>query len=816
MPTIVRWLGDFVRDVRLALRSLTRQASFTSLAVVTLALGVGANSAMFSIANPMLVQPLPYQDADRLLAVVPGTRENPSQATHVAYATFRDWQQATRSFAALAGYGTAGSILTSPTGASVVVTTAVTGNLFGVLGSRAARGRLLTADDDTGGAPAVVVISDGFWRTTLNQRADVVGTSLTLDGAPYSVVGVMPPSFTFPHAAPRTDIWMPVTRYQPFAPLLAIRAAPFLDVLGRLGPGYDHARAQAEMDTIVSTLARQYPATDRDTAATVVGYQQHVLGDSRPTLVMLVSAVGVLLLIACANVAGLQLTRTSSRIRELAVRSAMGASRSRLMVQVLVESLVLALVGGAVGLLVAAGSLTLLRGVLGTDLPPVRDIGIDRTVLVFTFAIACVTGVVFGAVPAFVSTGADLQAHVKAGGRGATTDRRRSRAQGLLVVSEVALALVLLAGAGLLVRSLERLHQARTGFDATNVWTATVSLPRAQYATPAAWRVFGADLESRLTQLPGVEQVSHGVGVPFTAPPVAVPFSVEGLPVSPSGTAPMTQLVEVSPAYFGVLRIPLLRGRPFQDSDREQAPPVGIVNQTFARRFLLNREPVGQHLAVGSTAALPLEIVGVVADTAQSSLVDAPPPVLYLSFAQRPFWVMTFAVRTHGAAVAMGNAFQAQVAALAPDAPVMSAYPLDSLLDRAAAPSSHRTLVLSLLGALALLLAGVGIYGMVAHTVVRRTREVGVRIALGAEPLSVLRLMIMQTARLAATGIVLGILLSSLASPFLSTLLFQVTTRDPLTLVSAPAILALTALVACYVPARRATRVDPIVALRSE
>ena len=807
--------SDVLRDARLAVRSLRRQPGYALVAVLTLALGVGANTAMFSVANPVLLRPLPYPDADRLVAIVPARRENPATPLRTSYATYKDWQESARSLDPLAAYGTAGSTYRGPNGSSIVVTTAVTGNLFRVLQSLPARGRVLGPADDVPGAPSVVVVSEAFWRAALESRDDAIGRTLDLDGGPYTIVGVMPAAFTFPHTAPPTDVWVPVTHFRPFAALLEVRGAPFLDVLGRLASGETPAQAQSEITTIASTLAGTHASTDGDTVARVIAFKDQVLGDSRATLIMLATAVVVLLFIACANVASLQLTRTSHRLRELAVRAALGASRGRLMIQVIVEGLVLAIIGGAAGLLVGYAGLGLLRGLLGTDLPPVREIGIDRAVLFFTFAVACLTGILFAAIPAVVSTGADLQARVKAGGRGATLDRRQSRTHGGLVVAEIALALVLLTDAGLLVRSLGRLHHVQTGFIEANISTATVMLPQASYGQPAQWRSFAEDLSARLRDQPGVDAVSVGVGVPMTGPAVRVPVAVAGMPVGGAVTRPTADLIEVGTMYFQTLGIPLLRGRTFADTDRDTTPAVGVVNDAFVRRFLdPTRDPVGQRVTVGTAAAL--EVVGVVGDTAQSSISAPPPPALYLAFAQRPFWVMTFAIRTRHAGLPIADVFRRQVAALAPSAPVVSVDSLETLVDRATAPSSHRTLVVGLLAALALLLAGVGIYGVVGYSVARRTREVGVRLALGADPSAVRRLVLMQGTKLAVLGIGLGVLVSRVTMPLVSTLLFQVTTTDGVTLLAVPAALGLTAIAACYIPARRATRIDPIVALRSE
>ena len=613
----------------------------------------------------MLFQSLPYPDAQRLVAVVPAQKSQPSIAEPISHPTFLDWQDQSRSFESLAAYVVAQSVLTGLGDADAPITVAVTPNIFSLLGATPLVGRtLLRADGDPSAARAIV-ISEPFWRDRLGARPDVVGAHLTLDGTPYAVVGVMPSTFRFPHSSPAAQLWMPLKQFRPFEQILPARVAPFLSVVGRLRGNYGLQQATAEMQAISARLAQQHHAASRDQIVRVVSLQERVLGDTKSSVLLLLGAVALLLLIACTNVASLQLARTIGRTREMVVRAALGAGRSRLVRQMLIESVLLALAGGAAGVLVAHAIFWTLSAPIAGELSLVRDIRIDRWVLGFTFVLSCATGMFFGLMPVIASSGIDLSGTLRSGGRGATQDRRHTRTQNVLVVLEVALALVLLTSAGLLIRSLVHLQRVDPGFNVSRVLTGTINLPQTEYATQDRWLAFNVELLDRLRQLPGVEDAAFGVGVPFLAPPVPLPFAIEGDATQPDQPK-SAEVVVSSPGYFKVMQTPLVRGRAFADSDRRASVRVGIVNRAFARRYLGDRDPVGRAILLGAPKGMRVEIVGVVGDTAHTSLTAEPPPLLHLPYAQRPFWITSFFIRTTGDPQNVASAFRTAVSSMAP------------------------------------------------------------------------------------------------------------------------------------------------------
>ncbi len=676
-------------------------------------------------------------------------------------------------------------------------------------------GRMLVPGDARSTSGRVVVLSELFWRERFGGQADIVGQTLVLDGAGYTVVGVMPSSFRFPHMTPAPQIWMPLHQFQPFQQLLEVRMAPFLTVIGRLGKSSSRSDAQAEMETIVRRLREEHPAVLREQVVRVAGLQEHVLGDTKSSIVLLLAAVGVLLLIACTNVASLQLARTISRTRELAVRWALGAGKSRLVRQFLVENLLLALIGGAVGLLVGYAGLRLLSVQIGDGLPQIRDVGINRWVLGFTFVLSCGAGVVFGLLPVLGSNGLASSAQTIGEGRRSTSDRRHARSQDGLVVLQVALALVMLVSAGLLVRSLANLHGASSGFNAEHVLTATISLPQSDFRTPERWLAFNSELLDRVRALPGIDAAALGVSVPFLGTPVAVPFEIDGRPAA--AAAPLvTDVAFASDGFFKAMQISIVRGREFVATDQRESLRVAVVNQTFMKRFFGDRDMIGHRIHVGPPKGVWVEIVGIVGDTAQTSLVTPPPALLYMPYAQRPFWITSFVVRTSREPRTVAPELRKAVAAISPGVPVLAIEPMSVLLQRSYASSSVRTLILVLFGGLATLLAAIGIHGLAAYTVATRTNEIGIRLALGAEPSRIRRGVLGQGGRLAAMGISLGLTISFAMTRLLETLLYGVSSTDPITFVGVSSLLVVVTAVACYVPARRATMVDPLTALRCE
>jgi putative ABC transport system permease protein len=808
------WLDDFWRDSRFAVRTLVKNPGFALVVIFTLALGIGANTTIFSVAHAVLFQGLPYPEPDRLVAIVPTQADRPSLGEPVSYPTFRDWQDQAKTFEAMAGYVVAASTLTGRGEPSIHNVAAVTPGLFAVLRSTPLLGRMLIPEDGREGAPRVVV-SEGFWRHRLGQDSAIIGQSLTLDGAAYSIVGVMPSSFRFPHGNPLPAIWMPLTHYQPFQQLLSMRMAPLLNVVGRLARESSASEAQSEMETIVARLAQQYPADSRKYLVAVQSLQDRIVGDTKSSVVLLLGAVGLLLLMACTNVASLQVARMLGRAREMAIRAALGAGWRRLFRQILTESLLLTVAGGTLGLVVAQASLQGLTASMTANLPEIREVHIDRWVLAFTFGLSCLTGVFFALLPMFGSIWRNLREKLT-DIRMATEDRHHARTQNLLVILEVAVAVVMLTSAGLLVRSLLQLQQADPGFNAERLLTATISLPQSEYPQPDQWLTFNAELLSRIQRLPGVQRAGLGVGIPFIAVPFTIPFTIEGRPPT-SSDKPSTALVEASPDYFAAMQIPVVRGRPFADSDTDDSTRVAIVNQAFTRRYFGDDDAVGQHLLLGDEPRpLRLQIVGVVRDTVQATLVERPPALLYLPFAQRPFWVTSIVVRTATSPESLVSVLRAEVFAMAPTVAVWDTTSMETLLARSFASSRDRARLLGLLGLLALALAAIGIYGVLTHAVTQRKKEIGIRMALGARRGQVVAFILRHNVGLAVAGIGTGIVGAAGVTRWLEGMLFEVTPLDPTTFVLVTVVLAAVAGLAAYIPARAASRVDPLVAIRCE
>jgi putative ABC transport system permease protein len=810
-----RWLQDFSQDTRYALRSLRSNVGFATVAVLTLALGIGANTTIFTVAHAVLFQTLPYPDPDQLVAIVPVQADRPSLGEPISFPTFGDWQDQAKAFESMAGYVVAASTLTGRGEPSIQNVAAVTPSLFAVLRSTPLFGRTLIQEDGREGAPRIVVVSEDFWRLRLGEDPGIVGQSLTLDGAAYSIVGVMPSSFRFPHGNPTPTLWMPLTQYQPFQQLLPARMAPLLNVVGRLAPGSGAGEAQSQMNTIVARLADQYPADSRKYLVTIESLQDRIVGDTKSSVLLLLGAVGLLLLMACTNVASLQVARMLGRAREMAIRTALGAGRRRLFRQVLTESLLLTVAGGALGLVIAQASLQGLTASMTANLPDIREIGIDRRVLAFTFCVSCLTGIFFALLPMFGSIWLNLREKLT-DIRIATEDRHYARTQNLLVILEVAVAVVMLTSAGLLVRSLLQLQQVDPGFNAERLLTATISLPQSDYPRPDQWRSFNAELLSRIERLPGVERAALGVGIPFIAVPFTIPFAIEGRPFATSDR-PSTALVEASPDYFAAMQIPVVRGRPFADADTDDSTRVAIVNHAFLNRYFGEQEAVGQYLHLGDDPKpLRLQIVGVVGDTVQTALVDRPPALLYLPFAQRPFWVTSLVVRTATSPESLVSAVRAQVFAMAPTVAVWDTTSMETLLARSFASSNDRARLLGLLGVLALALAAIGIYGVLTHSVTQRTKEIGIRMALGARRGQIMTFVLRHSLGLTIVGIGMGIAGAAGVTRFLKGMLFEVTPLDPTTFVLVSVVLAAAAGLAAYIPARAASRVDPLVAIRCE
>jgi putative ABC transport system permease protein len=814
-------METLLNDIRYGIRSLLKRPSFTAVAVVTLALGIGANTAIFSVVNGVLLRPLPFVSPDRLVMLWGVDKQGPSEKVPVSHPNFVDWRSRNQVFEQLAGFASGEMTLTGRGDPLRLRGALVTANLFPLLGVTPQRGRTFLPEEDQPGTH-VVILSHGFWQRRFGSDPNVLQQTLTLDGQAFAVVGVMPPGFAFPLKNEPAEFWISAAlNSEGPAPLATQRGNLSLNVVGRLRPGVTPAQAQAEMETIVGNLAREYPDTNEGLGVRTVPLHEELVGDVRRGLLILFGAVVCVLLIACANVANLLLAQATGRHKEIAIRAAVGASRGRIIRQLLVESLLLALCGGALGLLLAGRGTELLVALLPEGLPPLAAIGVDQRVLAFTILFSLVAGVAFGLAPAWQASRTDLTAALKEGGHGAGVGLRHMRVREALVVAEIAIALILLTGAGLLINSFLRLQQVKPGFDPHNVLTFNLSLPTTRYPQPHQVSSFYQQLVAHLEALPGVTAAGVVSPLPLSGRNASVGFSIEGVAHAASNPFPfVSNFRRVDPGYFKTMGIQIRNGRGFIAPDNLNSTPVAIVNETFARQFFPAQNPVGKRITPGymmdDRGPLTREIVGVVADVKHVRLSDAPLPELYVSQAQLPLESVTVVARTSGDPNGLISAARNEVQALDRDLPLSDVKTLNEYLGASVARPRFNMLLLGLFAAVALILTAVGLYGVMAFTVTQRTHEIGIRLALGAQKTNVLGLMVRSGVTLALVGVAIGLAGSFALTRLLTTLLFGVTPTDPMTFATVSLGLILVALLACYVPARRATKVDPLVALRYE
>jgi predicted permease len=812
-------LDTLIRDVRYALRVLARSPGFTAVAVLTLALGMGANTAIFSVVEALLVRPLPFPEPDRLMAVwetQPGDRTRP-----VAPANFLDWRAASRSFSGLASWQEVYRNLMG-TGRGVRLDAAiVSANFFDVLGLKTARGRTFIPLKE---GPRQAVLSHALWRDLFGADAGIVGQSLRLDDEPCEIVGVLPPGPVFPE---ETEVWLLARDDVPELGALApvdvktLRDSRYFAVLGRLAAGRDRAAAQAEMDVIAGRLVAAYPVDNAEAGINVVSLQDQLVGATRPSLLLLMGAVGFVLLLGCANVANLLLARAVRRGKEIAIRSALGAGRGQIVRQLLTESAVLAALGSALGLLVAAWAGQALLAWLPAGTPRLAEVRLSLPVLAFTAILASLVTAGFGLVPALGTARADL-APLRDAGRASRSDPSKEQARSALVVGELALALVLVTGAGLLAKSLWRLQTTPSGLHPARVLTARVSLPGANRLPPGAARSFYARALDRLAALPGVEAVGATQALPFMGPSWQAGLKIEGRAVERNLEPDVCWRV-VTPDYFRTLGVPLVRGRFFKGSDTREAPAVALVNATLARRIFPGEDPIGKRLVTGldgnKEEGYWVTVVGIVGDSPQQSVAAPVIPEVYRPLAQETRYSgesIRFVARTSGDPLKAVAGVRSAMAEIDPEVPVSDVKTLEELGRGSIARQRVTGQMLGAFAAIALVLAALGLYGVLSGLVGERTHEIGVRVALGARPADVIAMVMKRSGRLVATGIVLGLGGAFAATRLLAGFLYEVTTTDPATFLLVTALLALMAALASYAPARRATRVDPLVALRSE
>jgi len=782
------------------------------VAVLTLALGIGANSAIFSVVNGVLLKPLPYPEPDRLVGVYHTTE---GQRAVMSGPNFTDVSRAATSFENAAAISTGRMILTGEGEPTRLPIAEVSASLFSVLRVRPALGRVFNADENTPGRNNVVVLSHGLWQQRFGSDPSVIGKRITLDGVSKEIVGVMPAGFSYPAGR---DAWLPVDYDEGF--VTKQRGAWYLSVIARLKPGVTPQQSAAEVETIGRTLARQYPDANAEIGMTTFPLLEAMVGDIRRSVMILLGAVGFVLLIACTNVANLLLARAATRETEMAVRTALGAGRGRLVRQLLTESVLLSLVGAGFGLLLAVWGVELLVNLKPQGIPRLDNVRVDGVVILFTIAIGVVTGVLFGLVPAFAAT-RGLSATLKEGGRGAVTSRGGTRVRGVLVVAELALAVMLLAGAGLLMRSFMKLQAVDPGFKVDPALTFDLTLPDARYKETDQQIAFYDQLLPRLRGLPGVQAASAVMGLPLSGLDFIISFEVGGRPPVPPAQQPAMQVRVATPEYFSTIGIPLKRGRMFTEDDRAQTPKVVLITEAAAKQFFPNEDPIGKTIKLGwgrgpGKPRAGGEVVGIVGDIKDEGLSEPNPPQIYMPLRQWPVSFVTILMKTSVPPTALTEGARAQVAAIDPNLPLSNVGTLEAIVAKSISQQRFYMTLLSLFAAVALVLAAIGIFGVLSYAVSQRTREIGIRMALGAQERTVITLVVRQAMLLVGTGVLAGTVLALYLSQTMSKMLFSVRPTDPTTFVSVAAVLAGVALFASYLPARRATRVDPIVALRAE
>ncbi len=811
-------MGTLGQDLRYASRILSKNPLFTVVAILSLALGIGANTAIFSVLNGVVLRPLPFESPERLVVV---KERDSSGEYHSSFspADYLDLREMSRSFAEIAGHRGLNVTLTGAGPPQRVRMESVTPGFFRFFGVEPFMGRSFLPEGD----PAVegarsVVLAYGTWQGRFGGDPSIVGRVLVLNGEAHTVVGVAPSSFRYPGSA---EAW--VRSYRDGVPeppvdvgddLASVRDLGYFTVLGRLAPGVTLAEAEAETDLIAVRLAEANDGDGQNVDARLVPLHEELVGDVRPVLLLLLGAVGLVLLIACANIANLLLARSTARAREVAVRAALGAGRGRLVRQFMTESVLLALAAGGIGLLVSIWGVEALVRLVPAGVPRLSEIGVDGAVLLFTLAVSLLTGAAFGLVPALQASRPDLQASLKEGSRGAGEGRRSRRFSGAIVVAEVALSLVLLCAAGLFLKSLVRLLSVDPGFRPENLLVMRIDLPESRYPDLDQRRAFFREITGRVSTLPGVASAATALAHPFSGMAATLHFYVEGRPDA-GGEDLATEYQPVSPGYFRTMGIPLVGGRAFTERDDAEAPRVVVINEAMARWQWPGEDPIGRRIAVGDPSGM-MEIVGIVGDVRHFGLESAPRPEVYISCLQDPWPFMALVVRAQVDPLSLTGAVRDQVLAVDPEQAVYAVSTFERVIEQSTRQRRFTTLLLGIFTGVALLLALVGIYGVMSNAVSQRAREIGIRMALGARRSEVLRLVMGWGLRMVLRGTVVGLAGALALGQLLSSLLFGISPADPIVLASVVLVLIAASALAAYLPAHRASRVDPVVALRNE
>jgi putative ABC transport system permease protein len=815
------------KNVRYGMRVLAKSPGFTVVAVLTLALGIGANAAIFSVVYSALLRPLPYYQPDRLVTLGEGrtqTRDNEPASRNTSMPDFMDWDKTTKSFAALTAYGFDSFTLAGNGEPKAVFATQVLPNFFATLGVKPAMGRAFVDGEDASDGPHVVMLTYGYWRSDFGGDPRAVGRTITLDNKPATIVGVLPRDFQF---APSNDfpLWVPM---HPSQDLLTRRSLRWMNVFARLSPGVTMAQAQAEMNGITAQLAREYPQQDGSVFVSMGTLRKRIVGQVQPLLLVIFGAVGFVLLIACANVANLMMTRAVGRRKEFAIRTALGASRGQLIAQLLTESVLLAALGAALGFAAAQWGVNALIAAIPqpvlSSLPSLRDAGANVPVLLFLCGVTLLTAVLFGLAPALSMSQTKVSGALKDESRGGTS-AAHARLRNAVVVAEIAVSLVLLVGAGLMLQSLRALLHQDAGFDQRNLLVFSVNLPDSSYPSdksypndsPAA-RLFEHEFSDKLRNLPGVQGVGVTSALPIGGSGGTIRFLVQGRPTE-QGQEDECDIITATPEYFSTLKVPLISGRMFSATDKLEAPWVEIVNQAFVSKYFPNDDAVGKRTRFTFDAKEPYrEIVGVVGNIAQDDLAGPPTPVIYVANEQGPSTFLTYMVRTSGDPAAFVGTVQVALHQMDQALPLIQPQTMEHFTNQTASVFLRRypSLVIGSFAGLALILAMIGLYGLISYTVQQRTREIGIRMALGAQPADVLKLVIGQGVGAVLGGVAIGVAAALALTRLMASLLFGVRPTDVVTFASVAVLLTGVALAASYIPARRAMRTDPLNALRHE
>jgi predicted permease len=814
----VTWLETLLQDLRFGFRMLRKNPGFAAVAILTLALGVGANTAIFSVVYAVMLRPLPYANSERIYTVFQQGTQDARNPQAFSYPMFVDLREHNAAFIDVGGVQQHQLALTGHGDAVLIDTSVVTAGFFEVFEGKPLLGRVLLPEDSKPEAAPVVVLSESLWRSIFHSDANIVGSAITLDQRAYTVVGVMPEAFRFPEIRAVNQVWVPLAQDPLYGGWMERAGTRFLFVNGRLKPGVSAKQVQAEMEVIDARLSKEYPAESKGWVTRVEPLQKNLVGDVEPALLVLLGAVGLVLLLACANIANLLLSRATSRTREIAVRTTLGAGRGRIMRQLLSETAALGVLGGIAGILLAYWGVRGLSSLLPENFPLVNGIALDWTVLGFALGIAVVASLLAGVAPAFVVVKSSVVENLRGSGARSGQGGGGHLARSVLAGAEIAMAMVLLVTAGLLLRSFSKLTQVNPGFKAENVLKAEVSLPRFEYSTQQQYSTFSDELLGRLQAEPGLKNAAIAIPAPIGDNSTNLPFEIVGQAPAPPGTRRTADYESISANYFGVMQIPLLAGRMFDERDAAMAPKVTIISKALAQIYFPNEDSIGKQLAFadppGPTVAR--EIVGVVGDVRDRALGDEPKPMMYVPYEQATFPGAVLLVRSTLSPANIVAAIRKNVGALDKNLPVTDVATMPEIVEKSTADARFRTLLLTLFAAMALVLAATGIFGVISHAVECRTQEIGIRIALGASAVDILGMVSRKTLGLMAGGLVVGVPAALGASRLLGHLLFGVPADDPVTLVGVVLAIVVVAGVASYVPMRRAVSVEPVVALRQE